>query len=305
MLVEQRHVARRLEDVDVVVVRPRPHRRSRVRAHQAAVAQGAVGVVVGEAVAHVESVDCARLAVRVGVGDPAIGRIDDQRRPLVARELDAPLVPELVVGEHPALGARLITGARGARDGIEQVAVQAHPLRCLERGGLLGRQRLPVRQRGGPLQRRQRAEREDAGDVRLPVRGPHRHAGGVRLGDGGDRRGQDDRQQGGERDDAAMTGHLDTPSSKSAVIRPDPTAKSVLQRFESQQGQDARPVSASEPEQAVELDDERPVRGPQVGAVQPGVALLVEHDEQLAARLVLPAEADVGRHGVAAGVVLQ
>ena len=202
VLVEQRHVARRLEDVDVVVVRARPHRRTRVRAHQAAVAQAAVGVVVAEAVAQVEAVDRPRLAVLVGVGDPAARRVDDQRGPLVARQLDAALVPELVVGEHAALFARLIARARGAGGRVEQVAVEAHPLRRLERRGLLGRQRVPVRQRGGPLEWRQRAEREDAGDVRLAVRGPHRHAGGVRLGGRRDRRDQDDRQQGGERNDA-------------------------------------------------------------------------------------------------------
>ena len=117
---------------------------------------------------------------------PAVGRVDDERRPLVGGQLDAPLVPELVVGEHAPFRARPVAG--GAPLGVEEVAVQAHALRRLERGRLLRVQPLAPLEPGGALERRQGAEREGAGHVRLAVRGPHRHRAVSRLRRGRRRR---------------------------------------------------------------------------------------------------------------------
>ena len=84
-------------------------------------------------------------------------------------QLIAALVPEIVVGEHAALGAAGVAGARLAFLRIEEIAIEALVLAVLERGGFLGRQDLLVLERVGPLQRRDRRERERALEIRFPV----------------------------------------------------------------------------------------------------------------------------------------
>ena len=169
VLVENRDVSRRLQDHHVVVVRPRPHRGAGVRAHQATVAEAAVGVVIGEPVAQVQAPDAVGLGELRGVGDAPARRVDDQGRPLVARQLDAAFVPELVVRQHPALGPRLVAGARRAGLGVEEVAVEPRPLRRLEGRRRLGVERRLVGERLGALQRGEGAEREHARDVGVLV----------------------------------------------------------------------------------------------------------------------------------------
>jgi hypothetical protein len=51
----------------------------------------------------------ARSAVN---GNAAVRRIDDERRATVCGQLIAALIPEIVVGEHAALRARRVAGAR-------------------------------------------------------------------------------------------------------------------------------------------------------------------------------------------------
>src|SRR5204862_3685637 len=101
--------------------------------------------------------------------DSAIRRIDDERRALVPGEPGTTLVPELVVGQDPALRPRRVSGARCPLYGIEQVAIQARVLRRFELGRLLRGQGVLPCQRLGTLQWRDRAEGEAALDVRLAV----------------------------------------------------------------------------------------------------------------------------------------
>ena len=118
---------------------------------------------------------------------PAVGRIDDQRGPLVGGQLDPPLVPELVVRQDAALGPRPVEERALLR--IEEVAVAPRPLRRLEGRRLLRREVLHSLELSRPLQRGQRAEGEGPGDVRLAVGGAHRHGPLGRLSQRG-RRGQ-------------------------------------------------------------------------------------------------------------------
>ena len=115
---------------------------------------------------------------------PPVGRIDDQRGPLVGGQLDAPLVPELVVRQDAALGPRPVEERALLR--VEEVAVAPDALRRLEGRRFLRPERLHALELPRPLQRRQRAEGEDAGDVRLAVRRAHRH-GPAALGQRGRR----------------------------------------------------------------------------------------------------------------------
>ena len=173
-LVQDHHVIRGLEDHHVVVVRARRHRRAGVEAHDAPVHEAAVLVRVVHVLAAIGRSLTPRLDGFRGPGrKPPVGRIDDERGPLVVGEVDAPLVPELVVRQHAALRARRVPRIRRARDGVEEVAVLPRALRRLERGGGLRVQGLLLRELPGALQRRQRPEREES------RRCPGRRAGGA------------------------------------------------------------------------------------------------------------------------------
>ena len=215
-LVEDHDVAGSLCDEHVVVVRSRGHRRPRVEAEDATVRQAAVGVVVGEAVAQVQPVEGAGAAALLAPRQAAVGRVDDQRGPLVGGQLDPALVPELVVGQHPALGPRLVAGVRRARLRVEQVAVQPRALGRLERGGLLGAQVRPAGQRRRPLERRDGAEREDSRDVRIAVRRPL-----YRIGLRRDRRGDERHRQAGDAGGhTTATEHVRPPSAEPVPAPP-------------------------------------------------------------------------------------
>ena len=82
-LVQNDDVTRRLQDVDVVVVRAGSHRRPRIEAEDAPVGKAPVGVMVGKAVSEVELAEPPRFPMLVGVGDAAVRRIDNERCALV------------------------------------------------------------------------------------------------------------------------------------------------------------------------------------------------------------------------------
>ena len=168
-LVQNRDIPRSLHDQHIVVVGARRHGRSGVEPHQAPVGQTAVRVVVREAVAQVQPLHAPRLGGLSLPRDTSLGGVDDQRRAVVGGQLDPALVPELVVGQHAALGPRLIAGTGGPRLRVEQIAVQTTALGGLELGSLLGRQLVQSLQRARALQGRQGPEREDPGDVRVTV----------------------------------------------------------------------------------------------------------------------------------------
>ena len=128
-LVEQHHVARRLEDLHVVVVAARQHRRPGAEAEQAPLGHPArLGAVLVEAAhAHPHRVAAAR-AVRLGrrLGrrrqrrQPAVGRVHEQRR-LGQRRRPRPVRPHLLA-VTPGVARRRpvrVTGQRriGARAG--------------------------------------------------------------------------------------------------------------------------------------------------------------------------------------------
>ena len=112
-----------------------------------------------------------------------VGRIDDQRRPLVAGQLDPALVPELVVRQDAALSPRRVAGARRTRDRVEQIPIEPRVLRRLELRGLLAPTASPCPRTGlGALHRRDGAEREDSLQVRDALRRPRRRPAAARLG---------------------------------------------------------------------------------------------------------------------------
>ena len=119
-------VVARLDDLHIVVVRARDHRRPGVEPEEAPVGEA-------EGLGRVEAAGAPAAAPCAAQRDAAVGRIDDERRPLVFGQLVASLVPEVVVGEHAALRSGRIAGARLAFLRIIRVAVQAEVLAGLER----------------------------------------------------------------------------------------------------------------------------------------------------------------------------
>ena len=226
-LVQDRDVTGRLEDHHVVVVGARAHRRTGVETHDAAVGQAAVLVGVVPVLLLVGAPLRRGLDGRLGPWrQPAVGRIDDERCPLVGSELDAALVPELVVRQHPAFGSRAV--ARRPLLGIEEVAVQTRPFGRLESRRLLRRELLDALELPGPLERRQGAEREDPGDVRLSVRRPHRHrTAGGRLRD---RRRRRERDRDGQHDERRKVFPEHLPAS------PAPASRGALSTDHSRRG---------------------------------------------------------------------
>ena len=118
---ENHDVVGRLEDHQVVVVHSGPHRRARLAGHDPAVAQAPVLR---------RNRTCALAGRRRAPGLPAgpirsagpVGRIDNERHPACPRQIDAPLIPELVTGEHAPVGARLTSRVRHPRLGVEEIA---------------------------------------------------------------------------------------------------------------------------------------------------------------------------------------
>src|ERR1700730_16063767 len=106
-LVDDRDISRSLEQLDIVVVGARRHRRSGIEAEDAALRQRPVFMGVGVGPAKVGVVARGRNEVRSLLsfgrhrGKPAIGRVDDQRRALRSYDLVAAIPPELVVGGSP------------------------------------------------------------------------------------------------------------------------------------------------------------------------------------------------------------
>src|SRR5262245_24185930 len=173
-------VVARLNDLDIVVVGARDHRRPGVEPEEAAVGEA-------EALWIVEAAGAPAAAPARRERDAAVGRIDDKRCALVLGQLIAPLVPKIVVGKHAALRSGRIAGARLPFLRIIQVAVQADVLAGLERRGLFRRQFFLTLEGRGPLERRDRSECERALEIGLSVRSarwlPRARLGGYGGGD--------------------------------------------------------------------------------------------------------------------------
>src|SRR5215471_15909153 len=110
-LVDDRDISGSLEQLDIVVVGARGHRRSGIKPEDAALRQRPVFIRVGVGPAKDGVVAPRRNAVRSLLsfgrhgGVPAIGRVDDQRRALRSYNLVAAVPPELVVGGSPGNSA--------------------------------------------------------------------------------------------------------------------------------------------------------------------------------------------------------
>ena len=134
-----------------------------------------VRVRIGKAVPQIQPAYPRLLTIRSRIRYPPVGWVDDQRRALVLRELDASFVPELVVRQDAALRPRLVSRAGLSLLRVEKVSVEAFPFRRLEGGRLFRRERCLLLQRRRTAQRCQGAKSEDARDVRLAVRGSGRN----------------------------------------------------------------------------------------------------------------------------------
>ena len=208
-LVDDHDVARSLQNLQVVVVGARDHRRPGVEAHDAAVGQAAVGVGIRKARVGLLCPFRVLLARSLRKGNSPIRRIHDERRALVLGELASTLVPELVVGQHAALRPRCVPGARRSLLRIEQIAVLALVLRGFEGRRFLGGQGLLPFKPSGTLQGRDRAERESALYVRFAVRRPGRRPGPALASRGS--RCQHGHRQDAERRYEISTVHLNPP----------------------------------------------------------------------------------------------
>src|SRR4029077_12785551 len=106
-LVKDRDISGSLEQLDIVVVGARGHRRPGIKAEDAALRQrpvfirGGVGPAKGGVVAPRRNEVRSLLSFGRHGGIPAIGRVDDQRRALRSYDLVAAVPPELVVGGSP------------------------------------------------------------------------------------------------------------------------------------------------------------------------------------------------------------
>ena len=162
-LVEDRHVAGRLEDLDVVVVGARGHRRPGVEAEEAAFRDAAVLGAVRVARAEPPRQLALRLDHRPHRGDAPVRRIDDQRGARLGERV-APLEPDAQAVADPEL-----------EGGVVALRFQSFPLDGKVRfplGRLFRRQRLLAGELLGPFHRRGGREVPDALQVGLAVRGP-------------------------------------------------------------------------------------------------------------------------------------
>jgi hypothetical protein len=169
----QRDVSRRLGDLHVIVIGPRRHRWPGIEAEDAAVRQRSIEISIRTNDAELlVSRDCSLLVelllrVRGQRRDAPIRRIDDERGALVADDLAAALVPELVVGDDAA-GQILQTAFLG----VDQIAVLSLVLFALEDSGFFVGQCLFVGEAARALERSDRAEVLHPFEVVLPVRQP-------------------------------------------------------------------------------------------------------------------------------------
>ena len=76
VFVDDGDVAWGLHDEHVVVVRPRSHRRTRVRPHQTPITKTAVGVVVGESVTQIQPPNTIGAVEVFGVGYATVWWVD-------------------------------------------------------------------------------------------------------------------------------------------------------------------------------------------------------------------------------------
>ena len=185
-------MVRRLEYLQDVVVGRRQHRRSFVAPHEATLLQAArlvtvedrVGPAARQMLAGDETALLALLRSRRERRNPAVRRVDDQRRPQARQPLAALLgQPDRVVvvdvllrldGLLPAqLGIRL--GEGGPRQRVDAV----HGEQGAQFRGLLLRQECSVAESLRALQRRERRHGPLALQVGPAVRGARRH---VRVG---------------------------------------------------------------------------------------------------------------------------
>jgi hypothetical protein len=161
-LVHEHDVIGRLQNLHVVVIRPREHRRPGVE-QQAAFAEGTILGAVGRVLPpRVGAGGSAHLAVRGQGGNPSVRRIDDQRAarlPVHPRHVDPAVPPELVVR------------AGNVGGGIRVAIVAVAPLggALLELLRVRVGQEFAARELGGPLERRDRRKVPDALQVRMPV----------------------------------------------------------------------------------------------------------------------------------------
>ena len=167
-LVEDHHGVGRLEQLHVVVVGARRHRRPAVEAQDAALRERPVLGAFRHHAGERPGERARTLAPLGGPGDLAVGGIDDQRRAPVLRQVAAVVHPELVVGAlDVAAEPERLVGAVPAI-GVERVGGGRGELGCR----LFRRKALQVAQRVRPLQRRERPEVPHALQIRVAPGGP-------------------------------------------------------------------------------------------------------------------------------------
>src|SRR5712671_3982595 len=130
-LVDDRDKSGTLEQLDIVVVGARGHRRSGIKAKDAALRQRPVFMRVGvgpaenSVVARRRNGVCSLLSFGRHGGIPAIGRVDDQRRSFRSDDIVAAVPPELVVGGSPGNSPAPASPSwwRSARFGVLCIAI--------------------------------------------------------------------------------------------------------------------------------------------------------------------------------------